>query len=74
MCNFSLTLKLVEKTITILDSSKASASGPDRIPVVVLKNCESELPYKLAELFNMYLKKSCFPCCWKDSSVVGSCI
>ena len=33
-----------------LDTSKAS--GPDRTPVVFLKNCELELLYKLAELFN----------------------
>ena len=51
-----------------LDLSKAS--GPDCIPVVVLKNCEPELSYILAELFNKCLKKFCFPDCWKVSSVV----
>ena len=51
-----------------LDLSKAS--GPDCIPVVVLKNCEAELSYILAELFNNCLKESCFPDCWKVSSVV----
>ena len=50
-----------------LDLSKPP--GPDCIPVVVLKNCEPELSYILAELFNKYLK-SCFPDCWKVSSVV----
>ena len=40
------------------------------IPVVVLKNCEPELSYILAKLFNKYLKESCFPDCWKVSSVV----
>ena len=59
---------MVKKVITNLDSSKAS--GPDCIPVVVLKNCEPELSYILDELFNMYLKESCFPDCWKVSSVV----
>ena len=44
-----------------LDLSKAS--GPDCIPVVVLKNCEPELSYILAELFNKCLKKSCFLNC-----------
>ena len=48
----------------------SKASGPDCIPVVVLKNCEPELSYILAELFNMCLKESCFPDCWKVSSVV----
>ena len=42
----------------------------DCIPVVVLMNCEPELSYILAELFNKCLKESCFPDCWKVSSVV----
>ena len=66
--NISITAKTVEKVIMNLDSSKVS--GPDCIPVVVLKNCELELSYILAELFNMCLKESCFPDCWKVSSVV----
>ena len=66
--NISITPKMVKKVIMNLDSSKAS--GPDCIPVVVLKNCEPELSYILAELFNMCLKESCFPDCWKVSLVV----
>ena len=66
--NIFVTLKMVKKVIANLDSSKAS--GPDCIPVVVLKNCEPELSYILAELFNKCLKESCFPDCWKVSSVV----
>ena len=38
--------------------------------MVVLKNCEPKLSYILAELFNMCLKESCFPDCWKVSLVV----
>ena len=38
--------------------------------MVVLKNCEPELSYILAELLNMCLKESCFPDSWKVSSVV----
>ena len=45
-------------------------SGPDLIPVVVLKNCEPGLSYILAEFFNMCVKESCFPDFWKVSSVV----
>ena len=59
---------MVKKVITNLDLSKAS--GPDCIPVVVLKKCEPELSYILAELFNKCMKESCFPDCWKISSVV----
>ena len=37
---------------------------------MVLKNCEPELSHMIAKLFNNCLKKSCFPGCWKVSSVV----
>ena len=57
--HISITPKLVKKFIMDLDSSKASC--PDCIPVVVLKSCEPELSYILAELFNKCLKESCFP-------------
>ena len=64
----TVTPELVKKVITNLDLSKAS--GPDFIPVVVLKNWEPELSCILAELFNMCLKEFCFPDFWKVSSVV----
>ena len=66
--NISLTPRMVKKVITNLDSSKAS--GPDCIPMVVLKNCEPELSYILATVFNNCLKESCFLDCWKVSLVV----
>ena len=56
--NISVTPKMVRKVVMNLDLSKACS--PDCIPVVVL----------LAELFNKCLKESCFPDCWKVSSVV----
>ena len=65
--NISVTSKMVKKVIINLDLSKAS--GP-KASVVVLKNCEPELSYILAELFNKCLKESCFPDCWKVSSVI----
>ena len=66
--NISVTPKMVRRVVMNLDLSKASA--PDCIPVVVLKKCEPELSYTLAELFNKCLKESCFPDRWKVSSVV----
>ena len=51
-----------------LDLSKAS--GLNCIPVVVIKNCEPELSYILADFFNKCLKESCFQDCWKFSPVV----
>ena len=59
---------MVNKVIRNLDSSKAS--GPDCIPVMVLKNCKPELSYILAKLFNMCLREYCFPDFWMVSSVV----
>ena len=38
--------------------------------MVVLKNCEPDISYILAELLNMCLKESCFPDFWKVSSLV----
>ena len=66
--NISVPRTIVKKVITNLDLSKAS--GADCIPVVVLKNCEQERSYILAELFNKCLKESCFPDYWKISSEV----
>ena len=36
----------------------------------VLKNCYPELPYILADFFNVYLRESCFRDCWKLSTEV----
>ena len=66
--NIPVIPKMIKKVIMNLDLSKHS--GPDCIPVVVLKNCEPELSYILAELFNKCLIESCFPDCWKASLVV----
>ena len=67
LCLFSLleliwnciTPKMVKNVITNLDSSKAS--GLDCILVAVLKNCEPEFSYILAELCNMCQEELCFP-------------
>ena len=72
LLNISVTPKMVRKVVMNLDLSKAS--GPDCIPVVVLKNCEPELSYILAELFNKCLKESCIRVCWKVSFICGPCI
>ena len=66
--DISVTPKMARKVIKNLDLSKTSC--PDCIPVVVLKNCEPEHSYMLAELFIKCLKESCFPDCWKVLLVV----
>ena len=66
--NISVTLKMVKKVTMNLDLSKAS--GPDYIPVMVLKNCSPELSYILAKLLSKCHQESCFSDCWKVLSVV----
>ena len=48
----------------------AKITDTNCIPLVVLRNSESELSYTLAVLFNMCLKESCNSDCWKILSVV----
>ena len=69
--NMSVTPKMVKKIIMNLDLPKAS--GLDCISEVVLKNCEPEPSYILAELFNTCLKESCFPVCL-EGFISGPCI
>ena len=64
LLNISITPKMVQKIKTNLDTSKVS--GPDCIPVVLLKKSELELFSYIAELLKICLKESCFPDCWKD--------
>ena len=66
--NISVAPKMVKKVTTNLDLSKTS--GPDFVPMVVLKNCEPKFLYILAEPFSMCLREYCCPDCWKVSSVL----
>ena len=69
MCDTSIcNQQMLKRSQQALIHKKASCS--DCIPVVVLKKCEPELSYILAKFFNMCLKESCFPDCWKASLVV----
>ena len=65
--SFKITVKEVSRLIRDLDSSKAT--GPDEIPVVVLKNISPEISPILTKLFNRCLKEKSFPSSWKTSSV-----
>ena len=67
--NISVTPKLVKKVTINLDVSKTS--GFDSIPVVVLKSCEPELSYTLAELFN--LSETIFFSGLLEGLISGSC-
>ena len=63
-----ITARMVSHAIYDLDTCKAT--GPDRIPSIVLKMCSPELSPVLAKLYNKCLAESCFPSCWKSSAVV----
>ena len=66
--NIPVTTKLVKKTITTLSKT------PDRdcIPMVALKNCDSELPWVLSCIHteSSDMKESCIYDCWKVSLAV----
>ena len=66
--NISVAPNMVKEVVMNLYLSKTSS--PDSILVVVLKYCEPELSYILAELFNNCLRESFVPNYWKVSSVV----
>ena len=59
--------RVIKRILLKLDTNKAS--GPDEIPVVVLKRCASELTPILCRLFNMSYKKGIFPSSWKHARV-----
>ena len=58
----------MRRVIFELDSTKAS--GPDSIPVTVLRNCAPELSSIFSKIFNLCLKTCTFPTCWKQAVVV----
>ena len=63
-----ISVKQVRRIMKNLDSSKSS--GPDGIPVIVLKECSPELAPVLAKLFRRCLSKGEFPRSWKVAAVV----
>ena len=67
LSNLKVTPSMVAKFIHQLEPSKAT--GPDEIPVVVLKNLSAELSPVLSKLFNKCIRQACFPNSWKRSSV-----
>lgn len=68
LTSLRVTVRMVADVIAKLDPFKAT--GPDGIPVVVLQRCSPELAPLLSKLFNKLLSESCFPSCWKSSSVI----
>lgn len=67
LSNTLISVREVSRLIKSLDPSKAT--GPDKIPVVILKNINPELSLILAKLFNYCLKEKSFPSLWKEANV-----
>ena len=59
---------MVQKVIANPDLPKVSSPGC--VAAVVLRNCDPELSFILAELLSKCLKETCFPDYWKVSLVV----
>ena len=59
----------VKKLLDDLDNNKAT--GPDRIPTRVLKECSSILAHVLAELFQNSIDTGSVPDDWLTANVVG---
>ena len=57
----------IKRILRELNTKKAS--GPDEIPVIVLKSCADELTPVFTRLFNMSYKKGIFPSSWKAARV-----
>ena len=70
--NISVTPELVKKVTMNPDMSRAPS--PDCIPVVVLKNCEPEFSYVLAEIFNKCLIESVLFFRLLEGFISGLCI
>ncbi|CAK1547684.1 unnamed protein product [Leptosia nina] len=63
-----LQLKDVQKAMQGLKPKKAT--GPDRVPPYVLKDCCTVLAEPLRHIFNLSLKETIVPEVWKNSKVV----
>ena len=65
--DFRISVREVSRQVHDLESTKAT--GPDQVPVVVLKNFSPEISPILEKLFNRCVKEKCVPSSWKVSSV-----
>ena len=65
----SVKFKVSEVKSFISALAENKATGPDKIPIIVLKNTAPELAPILTKLFNRCISEGCFPIFWKQSSV-----
>ena len=65
--DIELTVEEVSASLSSSDTSKAT--GPDGIPVRILKECSTEIAPSLCALFNHSLRIGRFPAEWKNADV-----
>lgn len=65
-------MQITRSMVTTISASLNSvkACGPYGICLIVLKKCALELAPVLSKINNKYIGASCFPACWKSTSVV----
>jgi hypothetical protein len=64
-----LTLTEGEVRYVLRNLDEEKATGPDKIPAVLLKNCAASIDPSLCELFNNSLSSGQLPSQWKLSNV-----
>ena len=67
-CGFTFSVANVSKTFKHVNPRKAS--GPDGIPIHVLRACTDQLAGVFTDIFNLHLSQSAVPTCFKMATIV----
>ena len=65
--NITISIEGVEKLLDNINIHKAS--GPDKIPNIILKTCSNEISPALANIFQQSLDTGTLPNDWKNSNI-----
>ena len=65
--NITISIEGVEKLLDNINIHKAS--GPDKIPNIILKTCSKEISPALANIFQQSLDTGTLPNDWKKSNI-----
>ena len=65
--NITISIELVEKLLDNINIHKAS--GPDKIPNIILKTCSKEISPALANIFQQRLDTGTLPNDWRNANI-----
>ena len=65
--NITISIEGVEKLLDSINIHKAS--GPDKIPNIILKTCSLEISPALANIFQQSLDTGALPNDWKNANI-----